>query len=192
MIESEHPACGRVGRAGTKRRRPREGARTASTDPSQERTRHEISVRRARGRHGIDRVPRQCRIQRRSRRADLQAEGRPQRHRLLLRKVRLRVQAALRGRAELHRGDQEPRRRSVGHQGHDPGLGRARANGRRGFAGSAEGKIRRRLGSGRPRRRRGANVLVGGGRHSVTLQPLSASGIVGTGVSVGIEEFELS
>jgi hypothetical protein len=37
----------------------------------------------------------------------------------------------------------------------------------------------------------GANVLVGGGRHSVTLQPLSASGIVGTGVSVDIEEFEL-
>jgi hypothetical protein len=37
----------------------------------------------------------------------------------------------------------------------------------------------------------GANVLVGGGHNSVTLQPLSASGIVGSGVSVGIEEFEL-
>ena len=37
----------------------------------------------------------------------------------------------------------------------------------------------------------GANVLVGGGHNSVTLQPLSASGIVGTGVNVGIEEFEL-
>ena len=37
----------------------------------------------------------------------------------------------------------------------------------------------------------GANVLVGGGHNSVTLQPLSASGIIGSGVSVGIEEFEL-
>ena len=36
-----------------------------------------------------------------------------------------------------------------------------------------------------------ANMLVGGGHNSVTLQPLSASGIVGSGVSVGIEEFEL-
>jgi hypothetical protein len=37
----------------------------------------------------------------------------------------------------------------------------------------------------------GLNVLVGGGEHSVTLQPISASGIVGTGVNVGIEAFEL-
>ena len=37
----------------------------------------------------------------------------------------------------------------------------------------------------------GANVLVGGGDKSVTLQPISASGIVGSGVSADIEEFEL-
>ena len=37
----------------------------------------------------------------------------------------------------------------------------------------------------------GANVLVGGGDKSVTLQPISASGIVGSGASVDIEEFEL-
>ena len=37
----------------------------------------------------------------------------------------------------------------------------------------------------------GANVLVGGGHKSITLQPISASGIVGTGASVDIEEFEL-
>jgi len=37
----------------------------------------------------------------------------------------------------------------------------------------------------------GANVLVGGGDKSFTLQPLSASGMVGAGVNVGIEEFEL-
>jgi hypothetical protein len=37
----------------------------------------------------------------------------------------------------------------------------------------------------------GATVLVGGGKESITLQPLSASGIVGAGASVDIEEFEL-
>jgi hypothetical protein len=37
----------------------------------------------------------------------------------------------------------------------------------------------------------GANILVGGGKGSFTLQPLSASGIVGTGVNVGIKQFEL-
>jgi hypothetical protein len=37
----------------------------------------------------------------------------------------------------------------------------------------------------------GANVLVGGGDESITLQPISASGIVGAGASVDIEEFEL-
>ena len=37
----------------------------------------------------------------------------------------------------------------------------------------------------------GADVLVGGGENSFTLQPLSVSGMVGAGVSVGIEEFEL-
>jgi hypothetical protein len=37
----------------------------------------------------------------------------------------------------------------------------------------------------------GANVLVGGGKESITLQPISASGIVGAGASVDIEEFEL-
>ena len=77
---------------------------------------------RARGRSGARRG------RRRSRRADLQAAGRPQRHRLHLREVRLRLQAALGGRAELYRGDQGPRRRSVGDQGHDAGLGRVRAD----------------------------------------------------------------
>jgi hypothetical protein len=37
----------------------------------------------------------------------------------------------------------------------------------------------------------GANVLVGGGHKSITLQPISASGIVGAGAAVDIEEFEL-
>jgi hypothetical protein len=37
----------------------------------------------------------------------------------------------------------------------------------------------------------GANVLVGGGKESITVQPISASGIVGAGASVDIEEFEL-
>ena len=35
----------------------------------------------------------------------------------------------------------------------------------------------------------GADILVGGGQNSFTLQPLSVSGIVGAGASVGIEEF---
>ncbi len=37
----------------------------------------------------------------------------------------------------------------------------------------------------------GANVLVGGGENSITLQPISVTGIVGSGASLGIEEFEL-
>lgn len=37
----------------------------------------------------------------------------------------------------------------------------------------------------------GAKVLVGGGEDSFTLQPISVSGIVGGGASVGIESFEL-
>jgi hypothetical protein len=37
----------------------------------------------------------------------------------------------------------------------------------------------------------GADVLVGGGENSFTLQPVSVSGMVGAGASVGIEEFEL-
>jgi opacity protein-like surface antigen len=37
----------------------------------------------------------------------------------------------------------------------------------------------------------GANVLVGGGDNSFTLQPLSVSGIVGAGVNVGIKQFQL-
>ena len=37
----------------------------------------------------------------------------------------------------------------------------------------------------------GANVLIGGGHKSITLQPISASGIVGAGASADIEEFEL-
>jgi hypothetical protein len=36
-----------------------------------------------------------------------------------------------------------------------------------------------------------ANVLVGGGKDSFTLQPLSASGIVGAGAALDIEEFKL-
>ena len=96
-----------------------------------------------------------CRLRRRHRRADLQAEGRPQRHRLRLRKVRLRVQAEVGGRPELYRRDQEPWPRPLRHQGHDSGLGCSRADGRRRFAGSAEGTLCRRLGGGRPRRRCG-------------------------------------
>lgn len=37
----------------------------------------------------------------------------------------------------------------------------------------------------------GANVLVGGGGNSFTLQPLSAAGIVGTGVSLAVTRFVL-
>ena len=37
----------------------------------------------------------------------------------------------------------------------------------------------------------GANVLVGGGENSITLQPISVTGILGSGASLGIEEFEL-
>ncbi len=37
----------------------------------------------------------------------------------------------------------------------------------------------------------GARVLVGGGNESFTLQPVSVEGIDGTGLSVGIEEFQL-
>jgi hypothetical protein len=37
----------------------------------------------------------------------------------------------------------------------------------------------------------GGNVLVGGGDNSITLQPISVSGIVGSGASIGIDEFEL-
>ncbi len=36
-----------------------------------------------------------------------------------------------------------------------------------------------------------ANILVGGGKDSFTLQPLSASGIVGAGAALDVEEFEL-
>lgn len=36
-----------------------------------------------------------------------------------------------------------------------------------------------------------ANILVGGGEDSFTLQPLSASGIIGAGAALDIEEFEL-
>lgn len=36
-----------------------------------------------------------------------------------------------------------------------------------------------------------ANVLVGGGKDSFTLQPLSASGIIGAGAALDVEEFEL-
>ena len=82
----------------------------------------------------------------RCRRADLQAPGRPQRHRLHLREVRLRLQAALGDRAELYRGDQGPRPRPVGNQGHDAGLGRVRADRRRRLAGSAQGALPRRFG----------------------------------------------
>lgn len=37
----------------------------------------------------------------------------------------------------------------------------------------------------------GANVLVGGGDKSFTLQPISVTGIRGSGVTVGISEFTL-
>ncbi len=37
----------------------------------------------------------------------------------------------------------------------------------------------------------GANVLVGGGENSITLQPISVTEIVGSGASIGIEKFEL-
>jgi hypothetical protein len=36
-----------------------------------------------------------------------------------------------------------------------------------------------------------ANILVGGSKHTVALQPISASGIIGTGAALDIEEFEL-
>ena len=36
-----------------------------------------------------------------------------------------------------------------------------------------------------------ANVLIGGSKHTVALQPISASGIIGTGAALDIEEFEL-
>ncbi|WP_157973475.1 DUF992 domain-containing protein [Tropicimonas sp. IMCC34043] len=36
-----------------------------------------------------------------------------------------------------------------------------------------------------------ANVLVGGGKTSYTLQPISVSGILGAGASLDVEEFEL-
>lgn len=37
----------------------------------------------------------------------------------------------------------------------------------------------------------GAGVLIGGGSNSFTLQPVTVSGVDGTGVSLGIESFEL-
>jgi hypothetical protein len=37
----------------------------------------------------------------------------------------------------------------------------------------------------------GARVLVGGGDNSFTLQPVAVEGIEGTGLSLGIEQFEL-
>ncbi|MCA8881804.1 MAG: DUF992 domain-containing protein [Rhodobacteraceae bacterium] len=36
-----------------------------------------------------------------------------------------------------------------------------------------------------------ANVLIGGSKHTVALQPISASGLIGTGAALDIEEFEL-
>lgn len=36
-----------------------------------------------------------------------------------------------------------------------------------------------------------ANVLIGGGKDSFTLQPLSVSGILGAGATLDVEEFEL-
>ena len=36
-----------------------------------------------------------------------------------------------------------------------------------------------------------ANVLIGGSKHTVALQPISASGIIGTGAALDVEEFEL-
>ena len=85
------------------------------------------------------------------------------------------------GEAQSYTGrDQEPGPGPVGDQGHDPGLGRARPDRRRRFAGSAEGKIRRRLGIDRARRRRRRERAGRRRQDSVTLQPLSASGIVGS------------
>lgn len=36
-----------------------------------------------------------------------------------------------------------------------------------------------------------ANVLIGGSKHTVALQPISASGVIGTGAALDVEEFEL-
>jgi hypothetical protein len=36
-----------------------------------------------------------------------------------------------------------------------------------------------------------ANVLVGGGKDTFTLQPISASGVIGSGAALDVEEFEL-
>lgn len=36
-----------------------------------------------------------------------------------------------------------------------------------------------------------ANLLIGGSKHTVALQPISASGIIGTGAALDVEEFEL-
>ncbi len=36
-----------------------------------------------------------------------------------------------------------------------------------------------------------ANVLIGGSKHAVALQPISASGIIVTGAALDVEEFEL-
>jgi hypothetical protein len=36
-----------------------------------------------------------------------------------------------------------------------------------------------------------ANVLIGGSKHTVALQPISASGLIGTGAALDIDEFEL-
>jgi len=36
-----------------------------------------------------------------------------------------------------------------------------------------------------------ANVLIGGSKHTVALQPISASGIIGTGAALDVEVFEL-
>ena len=36
-----------------------------------------------------------------------------------------------------------------------------------------------------------ANVLIGGSKHTVALQPVSASGVIGTGAALDVEEFEL-
>ena len=35
-----------------------------------------------------------------------------------------------------------------------------------------------------------ANVLVGGGKDTFTLQPISASGVIGAGAALDVEEFE--
>lgn len=37
-----------------------------------------------------------------------------------------------------------------------------------------------------------ANVLIGGGKHSITLQPVSVSGMIGAGAALDLTEFELS